>query len=88
MLTNNSDKYISDIILFHYGMVRERKALLQKSIDMQSWFFERKGVDLKLLEMKEKYGEVRPEEILPDSELTELKWTHPKFAHQWIRERS
>lgn len=86
---NMSNNHVPDILLFHYGMVRKRDVLLDKAIDMQSWFFanDGMGVDPQLLEMKEKYGEIRPEEIKPGSELAELKWTHPKFALNWIKER-
>lgn len=86
---NISKQYMEDIVIFHYGMVRKRDILLEKAINMQSWFFSNKniGVDPQLLEMKEKYGEIRPEEIKPDSDLTELKSTHPKFALNWVKER-
>lgn len=86
---NLNNKYVDNILIFHYGMVRKRDVLLDKAIDMQSWFFanDGMGVDPKLLEMKEKYGELKPEEIKPDSELAELIWTHPKVALEWVKER-
>jgi len=87
MPSNVSDKHVSNILLFHYGMVRKKDCLLEKSIAMQSWFFEDRGVDPQLVEMKAKYGEVRPEEILPNSELAELEWAHPKFTSRWVKER-
>lgn len=85
----HTDKHVNEILIFHYGMVRKRDVLLDKAISMQGWFFANSGmgIDPKLIEMKEKYGELKPEEIKPDSELDKLKWEHPKFATEWVRER-
>ena len=81
---NLNNEYTSQIILFHYGFVRKRDIILDKAIDMQKWFGI--GVDARLVKMKE-CGKFIPEEIIPDSELELLKWTHPKFALNWVEER-
>lgn len=84
-----SNKYIEDLLIFHYGMVRKRDVALDKAISMQGWFFadmDGIGVDKRLIEQKEKYGVFKPEEFFQDADLAKLRWGHPKFAVEWVRE--
>lgn len=80
-----SMQYVPRINLFHYGLVRKQDLFIDKIIDMQTWFGA--GVDHRVLKMKEETGKFQPEMIISDSELGVLKWTHPKFATQWVEER-
>lgn len=85
-----SNKYVENMTIFHYGMVRKRDVLLDKAIAMQTWFFadtDGIDVDVRLIEQKEKYGELKPEGFFHDNDLDELKLTHPKFADEWVKER-
>lgn len=85
-----SNKYIENLLIFHYGMVRKRDVLLDKAITMQGWFFaDTDGIDVdtRLIEQKEKYGVFKPEGFFQDADLAELRWSHPKFMDGWIKDR-
>jgi len=76
------------IHIFHYGYVRKRDLILDKAIDMQSWFHgPNSQPDPRCIEMKRTTGMFKPEEIIPMSECKPLTMSHPKFALEWVGER-
>ena len=73
------------VYIFHYGFVRNREVMLDKVIEMQTWFGI--GVDERVLKQKNTTGVFDPDEFIPDSELAELKelgLSHPKEARFWV----
>jgi len=86
-LTHHSNKYLSKIIMFHYGIIRKPDIMLDKYISMQSWFFDHGKIDPRILEMKKTDGIFKPEKIIEGITLDKLKWTHPKYAEEWVKER-
>ncbi len=82
----NSD-YKDKMWIFHYGYVRSKDIILDKSIDMQSWFRgDRSVVDVRLYKQK-KEGVFNSIEFIPDKELLELKMKHPMFAKSWVEKK-
>lgn len=73
------------ILIFHYGYVRNGAKLIDKAIDLQSWFWGPGGrVDPEVIKMKNGDGIFDPSAWHND-EVTELVGTHPKYAEQWIK---
>jgi len=82
---NGDHRTIQDVTLYHYGYVRHGEALLDKAIDMQSWFFgPRSVVDQRVVKMKADGAGFRPYDIIPETELA-LLISHPAAALDWVR---
>lgn len=78
-------EYTEAIKIFHYGMVRDRKKILDKVISMQSWFWGPNGIpDKRITDMKENNEEFRPWECKNIEDTTELTIKHPKVAHNLV----
>ena len=87
-LVGFNPKWRDLIHIFHYGYVRRRDLILDKAIDMQSWFHgPNSQPDPRCVEMKKTTGFFRPEEIIPMSECKPLTMSHPKVALEWVQER-
>lgn len=75
------------IRIFHYGMIRDGFKLVDKCIDMQSWFWGKGGqVDKFVLESKSQ-GKPFNYDAYDNDELVEFKGEHPKYAREWIAQR-
>lgn len=83
--TSHTDK----IMIFHYGMVRDRKIFVDKIINMQSWFHGTSGTpDKAVVEMKNNNEAFDPWKCRDISDTTELKIEHPKVAEDWVKCRT
>lgn len=78
--------HVTEILTFHYGLVRRSAALVDKSIDMQTWFHDADAVDWRIKEMKAS-GVFDPFRLVPRSEIVPLDVPHPKYMAKWIAER-
>jgi glycosyltransferase involved in cell wall biosynthesis len=79
--------YVPHIEIFHYGLVRKSQALIEKSIDMQSWFHgQGSQPDYRIVAMKNE-GTYDPFRLIDQKELSRFEGTHPMFARDWILER-
>lgn len=77
-----SDALLDQVVIFHYGYLR--RGLLEKAIEMQSWFWPDTGPDERLVRMRDAGGGFKPEDLIPDSELREIPMPHPVAAAQWL----
>jgi len=77
--------WIQRIKIFHYGFVR--KNVVEKAIDMQSWFWQDPSrVDSRLIEM-DKRGVWEPHELIQKENLLPIPCSHPKFSKEWADAR-
>lgn len=74
--------YESALMIFHYGFVRSN--LVEKALDMQSWFG--CGQDKRLIELKEKGEKFDGRKMMDPSYLKVLPLAHPIYAKQWVEE--
>lgn len=82
------DRLVRSVTLFHYGYVRRGDALIDKAMDMQSWFFgPGSTVDERVVKMHREGTGFLPYEIIPPSELAPIPMSHPAAAHRWVEER-
>lgn len=80
--------YLSQIVTFHYGLVRKSSALIEKSLDMQTWFHGGyEHADLRIKNMKAS-NTFDPFQLIPRSEIVKLVGTHPKYMAEWMAARS
>lgn len=80
--------HLSEIITFHYGLVRKSSALIEKSLDMQTWFhggYEHADFRLKSMKASNTFD---PFQLIPRSEIVSLQTTHPKYMAAWMAARS
>ncbi len=75
-----------DIKLFHYGLLRNN--LVDKILDMQTWFFGNPNLDPRVLKMKQDDGIWKAYSIHPLETLDKLTIEHPIFMKQWLKERN
>ena len=87
-LGSHSEGHIHQIVLFHYGLVRRDMGLIDKTIDMQSWFHgPGSQPDQRVVEMKNTDGVFDWERIVEREFLMRLPMAHPRFSAQWAAER-
>lgn len=71
------------ITIFHYGFVRH--GLIEKVIDMQSWFHGPGSTpDARVVKMRDEGTGFIPQAIIPDSELVPIPLPHPEAARAWV----
>jgi hypothetical protein len=73
--------HLNDIIIFHYGYVREGQRLIDKAIDMQSWF-NGPGCqpDPRIVKMRAENTKFDPYVFFSQSDLMPIPCFHPKFS--------
>jgi hypothetical protein len=81
----NCYDYRDSLIMFHYSYVRKPEVMLDKVIDMQTFFCEGK-IDGRILKQKaiEKYN---PFDFVPKRDLVKFTPNHPKVMTEWIEQR-
>lgn len=77
----------SDIVIYHYGLVRRDAEHLNKIVDMQTWFHGADGVDQRVLAMQKDAAPYRWWEMHPPENLMPLPYPHPVFSQRWAAER-
>jgi glycosyltransferase involved in cell wall biosynthesis len=85
---HKDDAQYQDLIqIMHYGMVRDGYKLVEKCINMQSWFWGKDGQpDANVLKSK---AEGKPFNYdAYDNRSVEFRGTHPKFAQEWVKEHT
>lgn len=76
---------IGHLTLFHYGFVRKGEALINKTIEMQSWFHGPGAtVDERVLRMRAEHTGFRYADIIGDHELMPIPIGHPAAAAAWV----
>jgi len=76
---------VGHITLFHYGFVRAGEALIDKTIEMQSWFHGPGAtVDERVLRMRAERTGFRYADIIGDHELMPIPIGHPVAARPWV----
>lgn len=84
----HTNETIDDIQIFHYGLIRDGYKLVDKCLEMQSWFWGKgSNPDPKIIEMKKDGLPFQHNKSIPDEALVEFTGTHPKYAQEWLRER-
>lgn len=74
---------VDRVTIFHYGFIRH--GLIEKVIDMQSWFHGPGSTpDERVTRMRDTGGEFRPFDIIPESELVPIPIGHPAVAAGWL----
>lgn len=71
--------------IFHYGFIRDPKAFVKKSVQVQTAFFG--SVDSRITEMDAKGRDWREREYFDGEPLREFTGRHPEVARQWLRDR-
>ena len=85
--TNTDRSHIDQVLIYHYGYVREDRKNITKAVDMQRWFFnDPTKVDGRLLEMQ-KTGVWEPYKLIAQTGLTPIPTPHPKFSSAWAAKR-
>jgi len=78
-----SPDHIDEIVIFHYGYVREGAAHIAKAIDMQSWFFGPGSTpDQRIVAMRDKDNVFRPEVYFQENDLAKIPIPHPVYARE------
>lgn len=76
---------IEHVTLFHYGFVRHGHVLIDKVIEMESWFHGPHGTpDARVVAMREAGTGFAPAEIIPEQDLLPIPIAHPKAAEAWL----
>ena len=70
--------YLDRIKIWHYGFIRNRKKLVDKSKYLLSWFWGDSTEDERLNQ------EYDWKNFLDDGHLAELKWEHPARMTEWL----
>lgn len=77
-------KYLQ-VVLFHYGFVRRSAAMIDKVLEMQSWFHGKHATpDPRVQRMADERRPFNYQEIIPSRELEPLTMPHPAAARSWV----
>jgi hypothetical protein len=88
LFSSANREFVDQIVIFHYGLVRNPVIICDKIIDMQSWFFGFGGQpDPRVVKNKAEYGMFQPFDTIPQSELCKIPVSHPVFMEEWLKER-
>lgn len=83
-----TNKFLDAIDIFHYGLVRKSSALIEKSLDMQTWFHGGyEHADHRIKKMKAE-GTFDPFALIARSELAQLQRPHPVYMKDWMAARA
>lgn len=78
---NPGRQHIDQILIFHYGYVRDGAAHIAKAIDMQSWFFgPGSQPDQRIVKMRDEGNVFRPEVYFQAQDLSPIPVAHPAFS--------
>ncbi len=73
--------HTDEIVIFHYGYVREGDLLIAKAMDMLSWFFgPHSQVDQRIVKMREDGNVFRPEVYFSQEDVCPIPVPHPIFS--------
>lgn len=75
----------TDIRIFHYGFLRDKKKHLEKIIECTTAATGKP--DERIVRQKKEKGEFDPWEFYSRAELTPFEGHHPKYVYNWLRER-
>jgi hypothetical protein len=76
-----SGEHIDQIVIFHYGYVREGAKHIAKAIDMQSWFFgPHSQPDQRIVKMRDEGNVFHPEVYFSPEDVSPIPIPHPKFS--------
>jgi len=79
---------IDEIQIWHYGFVRRGSHLINKVIDMQSWFHgEGSQPDSRVVEFKNENKDFDWTRFKERSDLAKIECKHPRFSRKWAAER-
>lgn len=74
-------RHTDQIVIFHYGYVREGDLLIAKAMDMLSWFFgPNSAVDQRIVKMKEDGNVFKPEVYFSQDDVSPIPLPHPSFS--------
>lgn len=79
----------TEITFFHYGIIRDPQALVRKAKPMQMNFFGTYDpiFDAVAERGREALSDPAFRSNIQDNELVKFNGTHPKFAHEWLKEK-
>jgi hypothetical protein len=73
--------HLDDIVIFHYGYVREGQKHIDKAIDMQGWFFGPGSTpDQRIVAMRSDGNKFKPEVFFGKDDLSPIPMPHPVFS--------
>lgn len=81
-----NDVLDDEIIICHYGFVRDRIKLVRRTVATLEWFHYPPQPDQRFSAMLAD-GEYRYRDIMRDDQLTNYTGTHPKVIMPWLEER-
>ncbi len=75
------EKHIDQMVIFHYGYVREGAKHIAKAIDMQSWFFGPHSTpDQRIVKMRDEDNKFHAEVYFSPEDVTPIPIPHPVFS--------
>lgn len=76
---------LNHVTIFHYGFVRHGHALIDKVIEMQTWFHGPHSTpDERVVKMKDEGTGFVPTAIIPELDLAPIPLPHPVAALAWL----
>lgn len=77
----------SPIKIAHYGMIRPRKAMMEKQRRFQVWTFGSLDPRVETADKSENWYDSMAAQCGWASEIREYRGTHPFIAHRWLKQR-
>jgi len=84
--TKSSREYVNDIMIFHYGYVRDRMKMVRRSVDLYEWYFG-KVFEHPCAEWLRNDQPFDPSHFHPSNHLRPLPANHPRVARAWVEAR-
>jgi len=83
------ERQVDEIIIYHYGFVRRDANMIDKTINMQSWFWgPGSQPDHRVVEMSKKENPRFEWEVMKTREMLDaIPYPHPTFSKAWAEER-
>lgn len=78
------ERHIDEMVIFHYGYVREGAKHIAKAIDMQSWFFGPHSTpDQRIVKMRDEGNVFHPEVYFQPEDVCPIPIPHPVFSQAY-----
>lgn len=81
-----NDVFDENIIVCHYGFVRDGLKLVNRTVESLKWFHSHPQADIRFNQMQAD-GQYRYSDIMRDDQLQSYQGTHPKVIQHWLEER-
>lgn len=82
-----TDKYMDDILLYHYSYMRFGRHLIEKAISFQKDFVGADKVDTRVLDAN-RFGVFNPDAFATRKDLITIPKANPKVMNNWINSHS